>query len=300
MQNKNTEGYFGPDSMTWRLYREPIIMTGSYRALLLQIAHPAVAEGVARFSNFKQDALGRGFRTFLAMATLYFGTRDEADAVGRQLHRAHQGIRGSFEDGHGRQSYQANQSDLKLWVFATLVDTALMVFERAPVPGLPDGWQEQYYEESKSAAAILGIPPEQYPADLAAFRAYMAGMLEGGVLGSTETSRELTQSVVDHFWVIAPLARTFGSAWLPAALSQKLGLPDQVRAERRAGRWFGVIRALYRLLPGPLRYAPAYHQAMYRIAEARKQGRPLAGQFYNWLVRRAHIPLGLPLGSGRK
>jgi uncharacterized protein (DUF2236 family) len=292
MKHDNINGYFGPDSITWRLYREPIIITGSYRALLLQIAHPAVAEGVARFSNFRQDALGRGFRTFLAMATLYFGTREEAEAVGRRLHRAHEGIKGT--DAHGRP-YQANQPDLKLWVFATLVDTALMVFEKAPVRDLPTDWQVRYYEESKAAAGLLGIPADQYPADLGAFRAYMQGMLDSDLLGSSDTSREMTDSVVNHFWVIAPLAGWFGSAWLPAPLSRRLGLPDQGRSARIVARLFRVILAMYRLLPRGMRYAPAYHQAMDRIATARQDHRPMAGIFYNWLVKRTQIPLGLPV-----
>jgi uncharacterized protein (DUF2236 family) len=93
---KQTEGYFGPDSATWEVYRESVFLLGGVRALLLQVAHPAIADGVARFSNFQTDAFGRAFRTFLAMGTLYYGNRAQAESVCQRLERIHTSITGSY------------------------------------------------------------------------------------------------------------------------------------------------------------------------------------------------------------
>ena len=40
-----TVGYFGPDSVAWQVFREPVILLGGYRAIMLQVAHPAVGTG---------------------------------------------------------------------------------------------------------------------------------------------------------------------------------------------------------------------------------------------------------------
>ena len=49
-------GLYGPDSEAWRLNREAMLLLGAGpRALLLQIAHPAVAAGVNDHSDFRAD-----------------------------------------------------------------------------------------------------------------------------------------------------------------------------------------------------------------------------------------------------
>ena len=49
-------GLYGPDSEAWRLNREAMLLLGAGpRALLLQLAHPAVAAGVADHSDFRAD-----------------------------------------------------------------------------------------------------------------------------------------------------------------------------------------------------------------------------------------------------
>lgn len=254
------------------------------------MAHPAVAEGVAHFSNFKKDALGRGLRTFSAMAMIYFGDKEQADAVAQRLWRVHSAIRGPLPDG---QRYQATDPALLLWVLATLTETTLQVFEQVPIKGLPDDWRDQFYEESKVAAALLGIPADVYPTDLQAFRTYFSEMLHGPVLGSTPTTREVAQAVLQHRWTPTALANLLAAGGLPEPLAQRLGIPLPANYTVRFERWLNVVRGLYRLSPRGLRYSPAYYQALLRIAQAERQPQPLLGRWYNWLGRTTNIPLGL-------
>src|SRR5438105_3949605 len=72
------EGLFGPGSATWTVIRENALLAGGGRALLLQLAHPAVAEAVAHHSAVARDPLGRARRTFARMYRATFGTLDEA------------------------------------------------------------------------------------------------------------------------------------------------------------------------------------------------------------------------------
>ncbi|HEY8368143.1 MAG TPA: oxygenase MpaB family protein, partial [Thermodesulfobacteriota bacterium] len=64
--------------------REVVLLAGWGRALLLQVAHPLVAEGVATHGGFLRDRRGRWARlrrTLDAMLTLTFGTDEEAARV---------------------------------------------------------------------------------------------------------------------------------------------------------------------------------------------------------------------------
>ena len=78
-------GVFGPDSATWRVNREAAIFLGAARALLLQLAHPWVANAVAEHSQVFADPIGRFHRTFRVMFAMDFGTLDQALAAARRL-----------------------------------------------------------------------------------------------------------------------------------------------------------------------------------------------------------------------
>ena len=53
---RSGSGLYGPASEAWRLNREAMLLLGAGpRALLLQIAHPLVAAGVADHCDFRTD-----------------------------------------------------------------------------------------------------------------------------------------------------------------------------------------------------------------------------------------------------
>src|SRR3712207_6130795 len=81
------EGVFGPASLLWRVDRESALFLGAGRALLLQLAHPWVAAGIAQHSTTLADPIGRFHRTFEIMFTLVFGSLDQAVEAARRLHR---------------------------------------------------------------------------------------------------------------------------------------------------------------------------------------------------------------------
>lgn len=291
----NATGYFGPHTVTWQLYREPIFVLGGVRALLLQIAHPAVADGVARYSNFQKDPFGRGYRTFAAMAMIYFGTKKQAEATAQRLWRIHSGIQGHYPTPNHQSPnpYSANDPDLLLWVLATLIDTTLQVYDRMPFLRLPPGWKATFYEESKIAARVLGIPDEVYPTDLQAFHCHFEKILNGGLPGSSPTCRDMAQAIVRHPRAPKRWASLFAAGWLPAPLCERLGIDAGKGAEIRLEKWLRRFGRIYRLVPGCLRYNPAYHQAKYRIAKAGGTRPTLAGRFFHWLGRWMKVPLGL-------
>jgi uncharacterized protein (DUF2236 family) len=123
-------GVYGPQSEAWRLNREALLLLGAGpRALLLQIAHPAVAAGVDQHSDFRADPWQRLATTLRSYLTIVYGTSAAARSEIRRLNGLHRAISGP--------GYTARDPDLSLWVHATLVDLddrCVRRLDRAVVP----------------------------------------------------------------------------------------------------------------------------------------------------------------------
>src|SRR3712207_5546454 len=116
------EGLFGPETVTWRVNREAVLLAGGGRALLLQVAHPSVAAGVVQHSDYDVDPWGRLYRTLDLVTRITFGRPATSEKAAKRLRTAHGAVRGERDDG---ASYRALDPDLLLWVWATLVETSL-------------------------------------------------------------------------------------------------------------------------------------------------------------------------------
>ena len=77
-------GWFGPDSMTWRIHADRSMLIGGLRALYLQVLHPLAMAGVADHSSYREDPLGRLARTGRFVAATTYGTRGRGRARGRR------------------------------------------------------------------------------------------------------------------------------------------------------------------------------------------------------------------------
>ena len=201
-----------------------LLLGAGPRALLLQLAHPSVAAGVAEHSDFRADPWRRLDGTLRSYLRIVYGSTRAARGEIRRLNALHRGIRGA--------GYQARDPDLALWVHATLVDSTLVAYERWLGP-LPTGDAERFYAEMRPIGAAFGVPDASNPPDLAAFRGYLAGMLgPDGPVHVGATARELAQAVLHP-----PLPGPLGGLPLPSVaydwtLWPSLDLlPPSVRAE---------------------------------------------------------------------
>src|ERR671935_2647144 len=122
---------FGPGSLTWRVNGESVLLLGGGRALVLQVAHPKVAAGVAEFSDYREDPWGRLYRTLDTTLKIVFGDAPTSRAASESLRRVHERVRGVDDRG---EPYRALDPELLLWVHATLIDTSLTVYERYVAP----------------------------------------------------------------------------------------------------------------------------------------------------------------------
>jgi uncharacterized protein (DUF2236 family) len=265
-------GLFGPGSLTWMVNREGVLLLGGGRALLLQVAHPLVAAGVAQHSNYRQDPFARLYRTLDTVTTIVFGPTDAAEAAAARLHRVHTRVTGKADDG---TPYAATSQDLIMWVHATLVDTSLLVYENY-VERLTLGERERYYEEQKQLGEKFGVPYDEQPATLADFREYFDDVVHGGqTLRVTAELRDVADATLRPTlpvgFVARPAVEYFNlvtTALLPEWLRDELGLPWTSTRARMHAAQRAVIRRLVPALPGLLREFPPARSADRRARAA--------------------------------
>src|SRR4051812_21060917 len=182
-------GLFGPASQAWRLDREAMLLLGAGpRALLLQVAHPSVAAGVADHSDFRADPWRRLDGTLRSYLRIIYGSTAAARAEIRRLNTLHRGIVGA--------GYAARDPDLSLWVHATLVDSTVVAYDRWLAP-LSRAEQARFYAETVPLGRAFGVPPDRLPADLEAFERYLDRQLDpGGPIRPNDTARELAAVIL--------------------------------------------------------------------------------------------------------
>jgi len=260
----SSAGFFGPRSVTWKVNREAAVYLGGMRALLMQIAHPKVAQGVADHSNFRADPFARLRRTFDTVHAMVFGTREEALVAAERLYAVHERVRGRLSDGGAAASaYSANDPELLLWVLATLVDSSLCAYETFFAP-LGPAEKNAFYEESKVFARLCGLEAQDVPPTLAAFDAYVERMVASNEIAVTPVAREIADALLKGpplLWLFRPSNYVLAAGMLPAKLraEYELSWTLPVRAAFHVG--VALVRRVTPHLPPPVRYIPSARRA---------------------------------------
>jgi uncharacterized protein (DUF2236 family) len=211
-----------------------------------------------------------------------------AGSVGRAA-----GIRGEMSDTVGAwqtgSHYEANEVAALRWVFATLVESALVAYEC--VGHLSDAEREQYYEESKTTAALFGIPAEELPPDWAAFEQYCREIVASDTLAVSEAARSMGLAILSGAgsWIRPPRwYRNLTIGWLPVRIRNEFGLTPSLRDERASDRACRWLPHLWRMLPRFLRFVGPYQEAMARISNHSVSGvTRISNRFW---IGQSHLP----------
>ncbi len=253
----------GPESITWKVNREVIVVGGWGRAILLQLAHPAVAAGVHDHSSFRGSlcsSFGRLHSTVGAMLSLTFGDTEQMITAAAGINMIHDRVRSRVQDGAG-EAYSAHDPDLQRWVHATLLESIPLTYELLVGP-LTLRERDRYCSEAAIMEPLLGMPAGCLPRDSAQLDTYMREMLSGGGIVVSDTSRALARAVLyPAQWYLAwPAFRamqllTIGS--LPPSIRRAYGFEWRARDVRAFARWTALLRTSLRLLPPLAREWPA-------------------------------------------
>ncbi|WP_427172572.1 oxygenase MpaB family protein [Arthrobacter sp. 92] len=236
---------------------EGVLLAGAGRAILLQIANPAVGHGVAEHSNFADRPLERLRATLTYVYAVVYGTEDQMAAVRRSVNRAHAPVR--RKPDAGSKGYSAFDAQSQLWVVATLYDTAVTVYEKI-YGALDDEAAELVYRDYARLGTALQLPSELWPADRAAFGSYWESSLRGLETDdiSARVARDLLYPQDPRLWqrVVMPLARFLTAGLLPEQLRHGFGLPWSARHARLFDRTMRFSAIVYPRLPRRVRHWP--------------------------------------------
>lgn len=243
------EGLFAADGWLRRVSAEPALLFGGGRALLLEIAHPLVAAGVAQHSNFEADPFGRLRRTLDAMSAISFADRASALAAARSVERAHARVQGTLAVDAGPfragTPYTGRDPELVRWVWATLVDTSLAVYEHFVAPLAAEA-REEFYCDHAAIARVLGTPPELVPVDWDGFRRWFDGVVAGETLSVSDEARRIAEAVLRAPATDSGPVRLITAALLPPRLREAFGLPWSPERAERFEKLAASVRGLRR------------------------------------------------------
>lgn len=260
-------GLFGPGSTVWQVARERALLLGGPAAVLLQLAHPLVAAGVADHSDFRTEPLRRLVATMNVSLTITFGDTRQAAEAAAEVRSRHATVTGALTTAQGPwpagSRYRATDPALALWVFATLVAVGLDAYELFVGP-LTREQRSAYYDESAPFAAAFGVRRPVLPASYDDFERYYDGALRE-LVHVGDLARDLASAVLRVRLAgvpVTPSAHVLAAWLLPTPVRRAYRLP----AVPRAGAW--PMRQGITRLPGGLRNWPHYAVARRRVAAA--------------------------------
>ena len=240
--------------------REVVVLLGWGRAILLQVAHPLVASGVADHSDFGSGPgvyIARTRHTVGAMLSLTFGSPDQVRATADRINVIHRRVNGRVRDTTARfptgTAYSATDPELLRWVHTTLVDSQLAAYQMFVAP-LSRPSRDQYCAEAAQIAPLFGIPSDFLPTTEAEVADYLETRYRGGVLEVTDTARRLSRDLLfpSGRYLAEPLlavGRLATVGLLPPVIRRAYGFPWDDRRQRRLLRLAALIRVGRRLVP---------------------------------------------------
>ena len=157
---KADPGYFGPDSMMWKVNKEITVLFGGARALLMHAAHPLIAAGARQTSFYQRDPWKRLIRTLSLQNSVTFGSKKEADESAHRINKLHEVIKGN--DEVTGDVYDALDHEQLLWVHACLQISSIYFYEKT-VKKLSVEEKNKYHKENMVAAGLVLIDIDEMP-----------------------------------------------------------------------------------------------------------------------------------------
>jgi uncharacterized protein (DUF2236 family) len=162
------DAYLAPDSVQWRVFKNPVALAiGGVAAVLLEFADARIRSGVWDHSIYKVDPIGRSQRTGMVAMVGVYGPKSIARQVIAGVNRMHAKVSGQTPSG---EDYRALDPELLNWVFATAQYGFVTAYDRF-VARLSEAEKRRFWTEGKPLAELYGVT--ETPASEAEFFAMM-------------------------------------------------------------------------------------------------------------------------------
>jgi uncharacterized protein (DUF2236 family) len=162
-------GWFGPDSVTWRVHADTSMLVAGMTAFALQTLHPRAMAGVWDHSAFGGDFFGRTRRTGEFVQGVVYDPSAAAQRRCDSLRRIHDRVVGETPDG---RPYSAGDSDLLEWVHVTEYLAIASANRRFAAHPMTRAELDTYVAEVARVGTAVGVtdPPRTWAELDAAFR----------------------------------------------------------------------------------------------------------------------------------
>jgi uncharacterized protein (DUF2236 family) len=146
--------YLGPDSVQWRVFKNPIALgVGGVAAVLLEFADARIRSGVWDHSTYKADPIGRSRRTGMAAMVGVYAPQDVARRIIHGVTNMHARVEGATPSG---EHYRALDPELLDWVSATAGYGFLTAYDRFVAP-LTSREKARFYAEGAAISRLYGV-----------------------------------------------------------------------------------------------------------------------------------------------
>jgi uncharacterized protein (DUF2236 family) len=271
MSTSADPGLYGPDSVTWQVVADPVLVLGGVRSLLLQALHPVAMTAVVEHSGFQDDPWGRLIRTAEYVGVTTYGTTLQAQRAAARVRGVHRKVRG-IEPVSGR-AYRADDQDLLLWVHCCEVESFFTTVQRCG-GRLGRAAADRYYAEQVTGAELLGLDGASVPSTAAQMDAYFARMrpqlrlsdpakLAARFVLAPPMSRPVVYAGRPAWAAVAGLA----FAMLPRWARRIYRLPGLPATDVTASAQGRALRTALMALPRSVREGPHLRSARERLAD---------------------------------
>lgn len=152
------DGYYGPDSISWRIFSDPSTMLGAKNAVFLQMLEPGMMthfERVSLTSDGPDEMAARFDRTSAYLRDAIFADRAHADAAAAHVDRLHE--RASWTNPETGEVVSAKQPEWQRWTWWTYIWSAMRGYQEFG-PGLSDEEADRAVRESHHGAKQIHVP----------------------------------------------------------------------------------------------------------------------------------------------
>ncbi|KAL4937036.1 hypothetical protein BDV06DRAFT_216179 [Aspergillus oleicola] len=232
--------------------KEGIALAAGTAAILLQIAHPLVGQGVADHSTFASRTISRTQYTQMYIFTMIFGTAEEKAAMKAWVDKAHSRVKGEVQSGERKsEAYDAMNPELQLWVAATIYASMVGMYERV-YGELPPLKAELVYQAYACMGTSLQVPREMWPVDRRAFKEYWDDVVNNQIYVTPDARGVLNELPIA--WVLLPIVRPLTVEQLPVNVREGFGLKSSRSTRAIAGMFMSTVAVTYPITPGFIRH----------------------------------------------
>ena len=270
-------GYFGPESVVWRVATHPATaLVAGQVTFLFEFAHrdmqavmlghdPAVRASLAGGGHSRQF-VSRGQRTVGVPVPILLGDTSTADGVAAHLRRMHARMSGTVP-GTAGEHYAAGSPELVVFAHVTIAHAFLRTYEALAYHDghgparLPDAERDRYFREFVPLATLMGAPAELVPDSASAVADYYASIADRyetlpewqaalpklGIASMRPARLRGLFSTPGALWYDATLVAAFSI--VPRSVRRLYGIPHQLDLVLERGR--DAVRAAFAPLAMP-------------------------------------------------